>query len=229
VTRRITVEWPDPTPFRGRNGSPIRLLAVSDQLDTTLIDQRNREAIGPIDGIVGCGDLAREDLGFIADAINAPILYIRGNHDKNERWAHADCCPEAINSTAVRRLAGLSLAGLTWPGQHGRHAIRSERGAWNQALRLATRRLGRPEPVIVFSHVPPLGAGDLPGGEYHRGFRGYRWLLERLQPPLWLHGHTPLAGVTDWQSRCGKTTVINVTGAVVIELLPPGSGGPRPS
>jgi hypothetical protein len=223
VTRRISLEWPASTPFRGRDGEPIRLLAVSDQLDPTLVDGRNRARIGPIDFIVGCGDLAREDLAFIADALNAPIVYVRGNHDTNERWAHSDCCPEATESTAVHRLAGLSLAGLTWPGHGGPHAIRSERKAWNQALRLATRRLGRPEPLIVFSHVPPFGAGDLPGGEYHRGFRGYRWLLNRLQPPLWLHGHTPLADMIDWQSRCGNTTVVNVTGAVVIELWPPSS------
>ena len=229
MTRHVSVEWPDPSPFRERDGAPIRILAISDQLDPTLIDQRNRVAIGQIDLIVGCGDLAREDLGFVGDAINAPIVYIRGNHDVNERWAHSDCCPEAIESTAVHRVAGLPLAGLTWPGQGGRHAIRSERRAWAQALRLATRRLGRPEPVIVFSHVPPFGAGDLPDGEYHRGFRGYRWLLDRLQPPLWLHGHTPLADVTDWQGRCGNTTVVNVTGAVVVELWSPGSVPPTRS
>jgi hypothetical protein len=223
VTRRISVEWPDQAPFRNRDGSPIRLLAVSDHLDPTLIDRRNREGIGPIDMIVGCGDLAGEDLAFIADAINAPIVFIRGNHDLDERWAHSDSCPEAIHSTSAHRLVGLSLAGLTWPGQGRRPAVRSERGAWNQALRLATRRLGRPEPVIVFSHVPPLGAGDMPGGEYHRGFRGYRWLLDRLQPPLWLHGQTPLADVTDWQHHCGKTTLVNVTGSVVVELWPPTS------
>jgi Icc-related predicted phosphoesterase len=229
VTRHISVEWPDAKPFVGRDGAPIRLLAISDQLDPTLIDHRNRAGVGPIDLIVGCGDLDREDLGFVADAINAPLVYINGNHDLNEQWAHTDCCPAAIQSTAVHRLAGLSLAGLTWPGQGGHRAIRSERSAWNQAVRLATRRLGRPEPLIVFSHVPPFGAGDLPGGEYHRGFRGYRWLLDRLQPPLWLHGHTPLADVTDWQSHCGKTTVVNVTGAVVVELWSPGSVPPAAS
>jgi hypothetical protein len=229
VTRHISVEWPDPTPFRNRDGAPIRILAVSDQLDPTLIDQRNRAGIGPIDFIVGCGDLAREDLGFIADAINAPIVYIRGNHDTNERWRHTDCCPEASESAAVHRMAGVSLAGLAWPGLGGAHAIRSERKAWGQVLRLATRRLGRSGPVIMFSHVPPFGAGDLPDGEYHRGFRGYRWLLERLQPPLWLHGHTPLADVTDWQSRCGETTVVNVTGAVVVDLWPPNSVPPTRS
>ena len=55
VTRRMAIVWPDPAPFRDRGGAPIRLLAVSDQLDPTLGDRRNREAIGPIDLIVGCG------------------------------------------------------------------------------------------------------------------------------------------------------------------------------
>ncbi len=119
--------------------------------------------------------------------------------------------------------AGLSIAGLTWPGQRGPRAPRSERGAWNQALRLALRRLGRPEPVIVLSHVPPRGAGDMPGGEYHRGFRGYSWLLHRLRPPLWLHGHTPSAAAPEWHIQRGSTTVVNVTGAVVIEIWAPGS------
>src|ERR1035437_7195988 len=105
----------------------------------------------------------------------------------------------------------------------------SDRRAWAQALPLATRRLGLPEPVIVFTHVPPFGAGDLPDGEYHRGFRGYRWLLDRLPPPLWLHGPTPLADATDWQGRCGNTTVVNVTGAVVVELWSPGSVPPTRS
>jgi Icc-related predicted phosphoesterase len=229
VTRRISVQWPDPVPFRNRDGEPIHILALSDQMDPTLVDQRNRAGIGPIDFIVGCGDLSKEDLAFVADAINAPIVYIRGNHDTSELWAHSDCCPKAIQSTAVHRLAGVPLAGLGWPGPGGRHAIRSERGAWNQALGLAARRLGRPEPLIVFSHVPPFGAGDMTDGDYHRGFRGYRWLLDRLQPPLWLHGHTPLADLTEWQHRCGKTTVVNVTGAVLVQLWSPNSVPATPS
>jgi hypothetical protein len=61
----------------------------------------------------------------------------------------------------------------------------------------------------------------MPDGVYHRGFRGYRWLMDRLAPPLWLHGHTPLAATSDWCVEVGRTTLINATGAVVVELLPP--------
>jgi Icc-related predicted phosphoesterase len=75
--------------------------------------------------------------------------------------------------------------------------------------------------MIVLSHVPPLGAGDIATDAYHRGFRGYRWLLERLEPTLWLHGHTPLAAAHDWKVQVGGTAIVNVTGAVVIDLLPP--------
>jgi hypothetical protein len=86
--------------------------------------------------------------------------------------------------------------------------------------------MGRSRPVIVISHVPPLGAGDMPSAAgYHRGFRGYSWLMGRLRPPLWLHGHTPLAATTEWQIQRGSTTLVNVTGAVVIEIWAPGSRG----
>ncbi|HEX7490209.1 MAG TPA: metallophosphoesterase [Candidatus Limnocylindrales bacterium] len=220
--RRFSIEWPDPTPFRGRDGAPIRILAVSDLLEPSLTDARNRAAISPVDFIIGCGDMDCNELAFVTDAINAPILYVHGNHDTEASWQrNASFCPEALHSTSVVHQSGLSLAGLTWPGQRGKGGNRSERLAWSQAMRLATRRLGHIEPLIVLSHVPPLGVGDVLTDAYHRGFKGYRWLLERLEPTLWLHGHTPLAATSDWMLTVGGTTVMNVTGAVVIDLLPP--------
>jgi hypothetical protein len=56
---------------------------------------------------------------------------------------------------------------------------------------------------------------------YHVGFGAYRWLLDRLQPPLWLHGHTTLASVSELVTRANQTSVVNVTGAVLLELSPP--------
>ena len=222
MTHHIALEWPNPKPFRDRGGAAIRLLVVSDAVDPTLMDLRNRQVLSPIDLIVGCGDLDRSDLAFIADGLNAPLVYVNGNHDSGERWAAgASYCPEPIRSSAVQHHTGLAIAGLPWPGAWGKRAARSERSAWTQALSLAVRRLGRSEPLLIISHVPPFGAGDMPDGGYHRGFRGYRWLMDRLAPPLWLHGHTPLAATSDWYVEVGQTTLVNATGAVVVELLPP--------
>jgi uncharacterized protein len=223
VTRRLTIEWPDATPFVGRAGRPIRILAVSDEFDAALADARSRKAVGEVDLIVGCGDLDCGDLAFLVDGFDAPIEYVLGNHDAEERWQ--DCerfCPAAMPSPSVRRESGLAIAGLGWPGRRGRVISRSEFQGWTQALKLCLRRIGRRGPLIVITHAPPLGAGDTADGRYHRGFAGYRWLLERLRPRLWLHGHTPLAATREWHLDHGPTTVVNVTGAVVVELWPPG-------
>ncbi len=223
MTKRLAIEWPDDSPFRDRDGAPIRLLAVSDTLEPALEDQRNRQAIGPVDVILGCGDLDPDELSFIADGFDAPLMYVYGNHDSEARWkACKATCPVPMPSGSVHREAGISIAGLTWPGPRGSGAARSERLAWSQALTLATKRLGHQDPLIVVSHVPPLGLGDIAGNGYHRGFRGYLWLMHRLAPRLWLHGHTPLAAAPTWHIEHETTTLVNATGAVVIELYPTG-------
>ena len=62
MTQRLSIGWPDPRPFDGRDGAPIRLLAVSDTIDPALADSRNRAALGTIDLILGAGDLDCDDL-----------------------------------------------------------------------------------------------------------------------------------------------------------------------
>jgi hypothetical protein len=193
-------------------------------LEPTLTDARNREAMGSIDLILGCGDLDFDELAYVADSFNAPMVYVRGNHDSELKWGDAaGYCPVPMPSSAVTKRAGLAIGGLSWPVMHGRECARSERGAWTQALGMAVRRIRRAEPLIVISHVPPAGAGDVPTDAYHRGFKGYAWLLRRLEPRLWLHGHTPLASTSEWHVLAGSTEVVNVTGAVLIELMAPGS------
>jgi hypothetical protein len=72
----------------------------------------------------------------------------------------------------------------------------------------------------VASHVAPAGVGDS-RDPYHRGFAAYRWLLGRLRPPLWLHGHTNLASIVDWRIDTGRSIVANVTGSILVEVHPP--------
>jgi uncharacterized protein len=221
MTRRLSIGWPDPRPFRDRDGDPIRLLAISDSVEPVLWEPRNRVALGRVDLVLGCGDLPASHLGFVADAVNAQLLHVWGNHDGPDASGEdRSTCPAPIPSGVVQHASGLAIAGLSWPGPTGRHAERHESRAWWQVLQLATRRLGRHDPLIVISHVPPFGAGDLPGGEFHRGMNGYRWFMDRERPRLWLHGHTPLAGAPEWRLEVGGTTLVNVTGAVLIELRP---------
>src|SRR2546428_9643106 len=112
MTRRLTVEWPDPRPFERRESRPLRILAASDESDPTLDDPRNREAVGPIDLVVGCGDLSPDSLCFLADAFRAPMVYVRGNHDRDGPWPEPQQLPVPAAGLREEAATGLSLLAL---------------------------------------------------------------------------------------------------------------------
>ena len=226
MTRRLSIEWPDPRPFAARGGEPIRLLAASDEPDPTLEHAINRDQLGHIDAVIGCGDLEPDYLGFLGDAFHAPITYVRGNHDRGGAWARPQTVPIPTTSGRLVDVNGVTVVPLEWPGLGQDQAQRDELRAWLDVLRAEAGlfRRGvktRDTPVLVISHAPPRGIGDAVTDPYHLGYAGYRWLLERRRPPLWLHGHTNPASVKDWRDSFGSSLVANVTGSTLVELLPP--------
>jgi hypothetical protein len=238
MTRRIEVEWPDPTPFRDRGNRPIRILAASDETDPALDHLANREALGSIDLVVGCGDLSPDRLCFLADAFRAPLVFVRGNHDRGGPWPAPGNLPAPLSGSDPTSLPGIQLLGLPWPTADRETNHRDETAAWLQVCRVAgprivssmsSRLIGPGKPLLVLSHVPPRDAGDTPTDLYHRGFAAYRLLLDRLAPPLWLHGHTTMAARSTWQERHGRTLLANVTGSILVELRPPASPAIAPS
>lgn len=218
MIRRLTVRWLRPRRTPAGVGPPVRVLAVSDEIDTALHFERNRTELKPIDLVLGCGDLEPDYLCYLADAFRVPLLYVRGNHDRGAAWEHGKTSLPGELDGRVQSVAGVAVGGLSWPGDTDGRASRDEVAAWQQAVGMFLRaRLGR-QPTIMLSHVPPLGAGDVPEDGYHRGFAAYRWLCRRLQPRIWLHGHTPRAAAGEWHVTFGRTKLVNVTGAVLIEL-----------
>ena len=209
MTRRLSIDWPDARPFAGREGRPIRILAASDEPDRALEGSINRDALGPIDLVVGCGDLSPDWLCFLGDAFRAPLVYVRGNHDRQGPW------PTPRRPAAARRRRPTTAcsrasrwSALPWPSFRKDAAPRDEKDAWLQVTRLAPGlALHRRPPVLVVSHAPPRDAGDTPTDAYHVGFAGYRVIADRLRPPLWLHGHTNPAAQADWRTTLGPTTV----------------------
>jgi Icc-related predicted phosphoesterase len=221
---RLTIEWPDGRVFAERDGRPIRFLVASDEPEPALQHAANREALGQLDGVIGCGDLEPAWLGFLADAFGTPLVYVRGNHDHGGEWHERPLSvPTWLEAGRIDRLAGIPIVGLEWPGVDSPDNRRRPWLAWRQTIRITRRlmlaRLWR-SPLIVISHVPPAGVGDA-ADSYHLGFPAYRWLLGRLAPPIWLHGHTTTASVVRLVERSGPTVVANATGALLIELTAP--------
>jgi uncharacterized protein len=228
MIRRLRMVWPDAEPFRARDGRPIRWLAVSDDEEPALEYEVNRTDLGPLDAIVGAGDLQPDYLGFLADVFGVPLRYVRGNHDRGGRWAEAvaQFSPQALRTGSIEDVDGLPILTLEWPGiRHGdrrRHDGSAALDVVRLTIGLLLRRLtGRAGSAIVLSHAPPRGVGDGAADAYHEGFSAYRWLLDRFRPPLWLHGHVHPASVESWRLDHAGSQVVNVTGAVLIEIEPP--------
>jgi hypothetical protein len=220
VTRRIQIDWPSDRSSPSANGT-VRILAVSDEVDRALESQVNRDSLGKIDLIAGCGDLDAAYLAMLGDAFCVPLVYVRGNHDRGANWqAHHGFLPDELPDAHAQTVAGVTLIGLSWPGRGAGRADHDEGAAWRQVIKMGIRARFQRGPRLVISHAPPLEAGDDPADPYHRGFRAYRWLAEQLQPILWLHGHTTVATSQSLTTQLGPTTMVNVTGSTLIELLP---------
>jgi len=223
MTRRVSLDWSDPRPFRGRNGQPIRILAASDEQDPVLEQPANRAALGSLDLVVGCGDLSPEYLAFLSDAFRGAFVYVRGNHDHGGSWPALDRLPLPAAGLDERTIPGVSIVALPWPTTPRRGIARRDEGAaWSQVLSTVGLRLLRPRSRswLVVSHAPPRGSGDTPGDPYHVGFDAYRVALDRLRPRLWLHGHTTPAASPNPLVHHGPSTLVNVTGSVLVELHP---------
>lgn len=226
MTDRLQVRWPDPAPFAVRDGRPIRILAVSDEPDPSLDSPATREGLGKIDLIVGAGDLDPGYLGFVTDAFHAPLRYVRGNHDVGAAWTFSEHSqlPEPMRDGAIVGESGLRLIGFSGsPRYNERNLQVSSLGMWTKVIRASVRASGE-RPLIVVSHAPPRDVND-DHDHAHRGFAAFRWFVDRIDPPLWLHGHTALVrrGIDDRMAIHAGTTFYNCTGSTLIELLPPDS------
>jgi hypothetical protein len=200
---------------------------VSDEVEPSIEAPTAPEVLGPVDFILGAGDLGPEYLDRIAHRFAAPLLFVRGNHDIGIGWRNTapELLPEPLPDGRVVHEAQLPIVGFSGSPiyNHGPMQISGNEmwlrvfGAWWRARR-------QHRPLLIVTHAAPRGLGDaddLP----HRGFTAFRWLRDRLRPPLWLHGHTALVR-RGLDARCVRhegTLFYNCTGATIVELVPPDS------
>lgn len=196
----------------------VRLLAVSDEVEPQLLDERTVEAQGHVDLVIGCGDLPADYLDALATVYGAPLIFVRGNHDPPGR--QGDYPREAEIDGRVVREKGLLIAGLEGSIRYsdGPHQY-TERQMMGkvQALRL---RLRLRHPDILITHGPPAGVNEGTDAPHH-GLQAVRRAVEWMRPRLLLHGHVhPYGREVPREGQLGETRVINVVGHRLIELAP---------
>lgn len=180
----------------------IRLLAVTDEVDTRIYSPTIGERMNDVEMVISCGDLPASYLEFLCDAINKPVYYVLGNHAEEltrggERGAlrHPEGCIDLNFNVVEDRASGMILAGLPGCLRYSNHepVQYTEFQMTLRILRMAPRllwnrlRKGRALDVLV-THAPPLGLND--GADHaHRGFNAMRRFIRWFHPAHQLHGH----------------------------------------
>jgi hypothetical protein len=218
-------------PDLGRLGGAVRILAVSDEVDERLSD--DPRTAGPVDLMLACGDLPFEYLNVLQRWLDAPLAFVPGNHDPDVAGYHLSrrglpvragmpatppWPPGAVNADGrVVDLAGLRLAGLggsvrysDGPNQYSQRQQQRRARRVGNAARWRRWRDGRGVDIVL-AHSPAAGVGDAPDPAHH-GSTALVTLVERLEPPLLLHGHVPPYGPDRADLRIGTTVARNVVG-----------------
>jgi Icc-related predicted phosphoesterase len=210
----------------------MKILTVSDRVMDTLYSSSVRAKYPDLDLIIGCGDLPYYYLDFLVSALDAPLVYVLGNHDGGPQYA-----TDKGQLTGVQggrdihgrtvNIGGLIMAGLGGSMRYRPRAphMYTEVEMRAQLARLAPKLLwnrqrhGRYLDILV-AHSPPFGIHDrkdLP----HTGFKVFLTLMQLFKPRYLLHGHIHIyrqdyQRVTEYQ----QTTVINVFPYRVLDITP---------
>lgn len=215
----------------------VRVLVVADEVEQSFYGRR-LERIRP-DLVLGAGDLSWGYLEFIASSVDAPFLFVPGNHDPQvpaaqrswRDWLSSDGRPTADPrphgarnvDLDVVEAAGLRIAGLggcvryrPGPNQYSQR----EYAARGRRLVRRARQVARKAPGgidILLTHAPPKGCGD--GDDRpHEGIEALHDVVGALSPRLLLHGHIHPYGQAMPDRTLGTTTVRNVIPYRVIDV-----------
>lgn len=208
----------------------IPILAVTDEADPRIHSETLRERMGHVAFAVSCGDLPFSYLEFIADALNRPVYFVHGNHQRRCS-ENVECKPTGAVDLSGRVVTdpatGLILAGFpgclryeeNQPAQYAEWEIGLMAAKMTPRLQFNRLRHGRALDLLV-THAPPRGINDRPDPA-HRGFETLRGFLTHWRPPYHVHGHIHLYDRTQpYRQHFGDTDVINVFPYRLLELEP---------
>jgi Icc-related predicted phosphoesterase len=187
----------------------MRLLAAADQAPhiplATLVKHHRPDAV------VLLGDLDPDWVDPLWRFEHLPILGVYGNHDDGKYLG-------ARNTTDLH-LERAEIQGLTFAGFQG--SVRYKPNAPFQYTQKDAAKLARrlPKADVLLSHSPPRGVHEEPDDRAHEGFDALRAYIEEHQPRYAIHGHTPAP--PRGPTRIGRTQVIHVVGARLLELPGP--------
>jgi len=212
----------------GHNTPAMKILAVSDQVESRLHSPLLREAFASVDLLIGCGDLPYEYLEYMISSLNVPLLYVPGNHDpmynpnnpraRVEGGEHIDQRVVTVKGLTVAGLGGSLQYRPDSVNQHTQSDMYFRMLPLLPALTWNRLRVGRGADILV-THSPPKGIHD-DVDPAHTGLQAINTLIALFKPRFLLHGHTHnyRGNLLDPRTQVGQTLVINVFPYKLIEI-----------
>lgn len=208
----------------------MKILAVSDRVMDQLYCSDVRSKYPDVDMIIGCGDLPFYYLDFLVSAMDVPLFYVRGNHDRGPQYTITGKVLEQVPGGvdlhgSVIRHNGLLIAGLEGSMRYrpGAPFMYTEAEMRREIARLIPRLLwnkqrhGRYLDLLI-THSPPFGIHDRPDLP-HTGFKVFLNVMKLFKPKVLLHGHIHIyRRTTQVTSVFEETTILNVYPYRLVDL-----------
>jgi Icc-related predicted phosphoesterase len=207
----------------------MQILTISDVVAREVYSPTAQVRFKDAKLVLACGDLPPSYLEYVVSTLNVPLLYVPGNHDGRGEVTESGrtvTAPQGcINIDGrIAGAAGLWVCGLGGaPWYNGGENQYTETEMWLRVLLLLPRLLlrerysGRPLDIMI-AHAAAHDILDGPG--MHRGFKSFRWLIERIQPRYFIHGHVhPSYGYNrKTEAVLGRTQIINTVGYRLLDV-----------
>ena len=162
--------------------------------------------------------LPPEYLASLTGRLNAPLFYVCGNHDIRYPDKPLEGCANLHSRLfTCNGLTFLGLEGSRWYNG-GPHQY-TEREMRRKIRHLRPRIWWKGGVDIVITHAPPRHIHDAED-RCHRGFKSFRWLLDKYSPHYFIHGHIH-AIFTEPSQRVtlvNRTNVINTYGYYLFDF-----------
>ena len=196
----------------------MKILTIADIVVPVLYGEFDTARFTDIDLVLACGDLPPEYLAFIANALEVPLYYVRGNHDLRYETSPPKGCHD-LHGRLVRfkDLNLLGLEGSRWYNGGPQQYHENQMAAMIRRLRFTLWRAGGPD--IIITHAPPRHIHD-EEDLCHRGFKSFVGLIKKYRPRYFIHGHIhrEFAHSGDRTTTLEGTQIMNAYGYHVFEI-----------
>ena len=164
-----------------------KILILADEAEPMLWEHLDRRRLEGVDLILSAGDLPASYLSFLTCFTNAPILYIRGNHDDRYATQPPEGC-ECIEDT-IYDFNGIRILGLGGCMRYNMGVNQYTEREMRRRIRALRFKLWRKKGVdILLTHAPAYHLGD-DTDRCHTGFSCFIDFMDKYHPKYLIHGH----------------------------------------